>query len=352
MTSPLVANVKPGDSRNYGVAKRASLWFNPASDGSDAGWSEFGNLVDLSAVPDITELEHESDRRGARTRDRIEIAQVKLNLKLKLDEIAGSNLLKAFGGSAGRTASTAILKDGKIASNRAGGGTALASLGTTLATVIVRSPNEEGMVTTYDAETFATDSMDDTAGGTFNNTTDPITVVAATYPGMPTAVGTLIKIENEILRVDATGANLTLSRGALGTTPAAHANGVSIFITGVGDYAVNLATGIIYVLVDGALADGTTVPEFHVYWTKSVATEKFQVFDGTPIRGQAQYQILTANGPRVVITLTNVTIKNDGDLTFGTGEKWIEMPLQLEALADSSGVIGYFHIIDAAVATF
>lgn len=270
MTSPLVTNVKAGDSRNYGVAKRASLWFNLASDGSDAGWEEFGNLVDLSAVPDISELEHESNRRGARTRDRIEISQVKLDLKFKVDEVAASILMKAFGGQGGKGASTVTLRDSKIVANP-GGGNSLASIGTSLATVIVRSTNQEGAVTTY------------TGGGT--------------------------------------------------------------------DYSVNLTTGVISIIASAALDSIVTVPEIHVYWTKSVATEKFTLFNGTPIRGQAQYQVLTESGARIVITLTNVTIKNDGELTFGTGEKWIEMPLSLEALADSSGVLGYFHVIDAA-ATF
>lgn len=266
MVSPLVANVKPGDSRNYGVAKRASLWFNLASDGSDAGWTEFGNLVDVSAVPDISKLEHESNRRGARTRDRIEIAQVKLNLDFKLDELNTPNLMKAFGASGSKSSSTATLRDSKVVTNP-GGTAALATIGTNLATLIVRSVNNEGSQVTY----------------------------------------------------------------ALTT-----------------DYTVNLTTGVITIVGSGALTDASAVPEIHLYWSKSINTEKFQIFDGTPIRGQAQYQVLTASGARIVITLPSVTLQNNGALSFGTGEKWVEMPLQMEALSDSSGVVGYFHVVNAA----
>src|SRR3990167_6231938 len=64
---------------------------------------------------------------------------------------------------------------------------------------------------------------------TGNNTTDPLSIVAATYPNVPTGVGSLIRVENEIMRVTATGASLTLARAQSGTAAAMHANALDIF---------------------------------------------------------------------------------------------------------------------------
>ena len=81
----------------------------------------------------------------------------------------------------------------------------------------------------YEVEIVNTDTTDDTAGATWNNTTDPLSIVEATYPNVPTGVGSLIRVENEIMRVTATGANLTLARGQSGTTTVAHADALDIY---------------------------------------------------------------------------------------------------------------------------
>jgi len=270
MTAPLVSNVTAADSRNASVSKRASLWFLAAGLTGEANWSEFGTVINPALAPAITQLEHYTNRRGAKTRDRIEISEVKADMKFKLDELNMPNLQKAFGGSGGKPgASTVTVRDGQIFKNPGNAGVITLPAGS-LSSVIVRSTNQEGSITTY------------VAGGT--------------------------------------------------------------------DYTVDLTAGTV-TIAGGALTDGSAVPEVEIQWAKSVATETFQVFDGTPIRGQAQFQILTKNGIRMVITLNNVVISNDGDLTFGDGSQWVELGLKMECLADASGSIGSIHVIDAA-ATF
>ncbi len=353
MTSPLIENVRPADPRNPSVAKRASLWWLPFGQTAESQWTEFGTIIDGALAPAIAYLEHYSNRRGAKTRDRIEISEVKADFKFKLDEVSSSNLAKIFGASADKAASTAVLRDGANFDNPGGGlSIALPAGSVSLDGVIVRSTNEEGVVTTFDEDTLSTDTTDDTAGGTWNNTTNPITIVAASYPGTPTAVGSLIKVENEILRVSAFGGgNITLQRAQVGTTAAAHANGVSIFKDAGNDYVPDLTNGSIYILPAGDLNSASTVPQVHNHWWKTVATEKVQIFDGTPIRGKAQLIVLTKNGLRITATFNSVVITNDGDITFGDGSKWIECGLKMECLADGTGSLGDLHRIDAS-ATF
>ena len=85
---------------------------------------------------------------------------------------------------------------------------------------------------------FTKDSGDDTAGGLWNNITDPLTVAmpSATYPVIgvggtdPLTVGEYIYIGTELLLVTViAGNNVTFARGQLGSTTAAHADAVSIF---------------------------------------------------------------------------------------------------------------------------
>jgi hypothetical protein len=76
-----------------------------------------------------------------------------------------------------------------------------------------------------------TNSTDVTAGGDFNNVTDPLLVVGAavTYPGTNLALNNYIKIGTEILKVTVVAGNdRTFARAQFGTVAAAHANGVRI----------------------------------------------------------------------------------------------------------------------------
>ena len=86
---------------------------------------------------------------------------------------------------------------------------------------------------------FTRDSGDDTEGGQWNNTTDPLSVnmmAAPLYPIIgvggtdPLTVGEYVYIGTEFLLVtEIDGDVVTFARGQLGSTAAAHANAVSIF---------------------------------------------------------------------------------------------------------------------------
>ncbi len=340
-TDPVETNVQPAAVRNASTAKRVSLWLQK---GSEDRYIELGNIISPKLAMDIQELEHYSNRRGARSRDRIEIGQIKGSMKFSVDECNKRNLLHVFGGSDEAAASTVAVEEGNIFENP-GVGQDIDVLMTGVANVIVEDTAEEGTPVTYDEDVMDTDTTDNAAGGTWANTTDPLTVVAATYPNMPTTPGALIKVEDELMAVVSASTNIVLARAQLGTVAASHANGTDIFKeSGADDYV--LGDGKLRIVVGSALADPDDVPEVHIQFTKTVETEKFQMFDGTPITGKAKLQVLTPKGLRAVITLPRVTIKNDGDVDLGTGETWIAFPMQMEILADSTGSLGDFHLIN------
>lgn len=106
----------------------------------------------------------------------------------------------------------------------------------------------------YEIEIVNTDSTDDTDNGDFDNVDSPLTVVDAvtSYPGCTFAVGTLIRIENEILRVSAVeGDDVTFLRAQSATTAAAHADASDIFI-GNGVTAGAIAVGLVTTLTPTA----------------------------------------------------------------------------------------------------
>ena len=110
----------------------------------------------------------------------------------------------------------------------------------------------------YEVEIVNTDSTDNTAGGNFNNVTDPLTVTGytTTYPNCPATVGRLIRIENEILRITVVaGANVTLARGASGTTVAAHADAVDIYEGDGIAGGSTIAVGLVLTLTPAAFTD-------------------------------------------------------------------------------------------------
>lgn len=74
------------------------------------------------------------------------------------------------------------------------------------------------------------DTTEVTQGGDFDNITDPLVILAADYPAITFAVDQYFKIGDEILKVTiVAGGNVTLARGQLFSTNAAHADGVAIF---------------------------------------------------------------------------------------------------------------------------
>ena len=116
----------------------------------------------------------------------------------------------------------------------------------------------------YEVEIVNTDSNDDTAGGSWNNTTDPLTVsmVVGTYASLngALAVGDLIRVENEIMRVTVVdGDDVTYARGVSGTTTAVHADANDIYIgdgiAGGSTIAVGLVTTLTPTAFTAAILD-------------------------------------------------------------------------------------------------
>lgn len=83
----------------------------------------------------------------------------------------------------------------------------------------------------YEVEIVNTDSADTCLGGSFNQITGAITILKASYPHLSTTLGTLIRVENEIMRLTGTtSTTLTYTRAVSGTTIAAHVNTTAIYI--------------------------------------------------------------------------------------------------------------------------
>ncbi len=87
---------------------------------------------------------------------------------------------------------------------------------------------------------FTVDSTDDTEGGLWDNTTDPLTVAMAAgqYPVIgvggtdPLVVGDVIHIDSEYLQVTVIAGNdVSFARGMFGSTVAVHADAVSIYLS-------------------------------------------------------------------------------------------------------------------------
>ncbi len=103
----------------------------------------------------------------------------------------------------------------------------------------------------YEIEIVNTDSTDTCVGGSWNQSTGPVTVLAATYANLSTTVGSLIKIGSEMLRLASAGTYLVYTRAASGTTAAAHVNTTAIY-KGDGVTAGRIAVGLVTTLTPTA----------------------------------------------------------------------------------------------------
>lgn len=180
----------------------------------------------------------------------------------------------------------------------------------------------------YEVEIVNTDSTDNTAGGSFNNTTDPLVVAASVaYPGVfARGVGDLVRIQSEIMRITAKGAtDLTFQRGVSGTTTAAHANALDIFIgngiAGGSTVAVGLVTTLTPAAFSPALIDDIN----------SEGTEAF-----TASAGASNAVVITADADGADATACSETLAGAGNVwvaaaTYG-GHDLGEFPLVYKAL--------------------
>lgn len=105
----------------------------------------------------------------------------------------------------------------------------------------------------FEVDIINTDSTDDTAGGSWNNTTDPLIIDLTGYTHLDTEleVGALIRVGNEIMKVTAkNGPWHTFARGRCGTTNAVHANAANIYTSD--SHPTNLPVGLVTTLTPAA----------------------------------------------------------------------------------------------------
>lgn len=174
------ANFRAANPDNYQLPGRVSMWFRKKGSSDEADWKEFGNIIDPSIAPQIERLDHFSQRRGARAKDRSEISSRATQINFSIDELNLHNLQFAFGSIVDPTDDTLEVHDSKTVTNP--GGTAPdneVSLGEndiTDGSLIVRSSNLEDEVT-YTEDTdytvdYATGILTILPGGALNDASE------------------------------------------------------------------------------------------------------------------------------------------------------------------------------------
>ncbi len=124
----------------------------------------------------------------------------------------------------------------------------------------------------FEIEIVNTDSADNTADDSFNQDTGPITVAKASYTHLSTTLGTLIRVEDEIMRLTAyNGTDLTYSRAQSGTTIAAHADATDIY-KGDGVVAGRIAVGLVTTLTPTGFTPAF-VADFNEHGTTDITAE-------------------------------------------------------------------------------
>lgn len=168
----------------------------------------------------------------------------------------------------------------------------------------------------YELDVINTDSTDNTAGGSWNNVTDPLTVdlAGAGYANVRGVIGEgdLIRIENEIMKCTAiVGTDHTFSRGRSGTANAAHADAEDIYISaapgGPGAPPANFLVGLVATLTPTQFA-AAWEDEFIVESTEAVAMRVV-----TPGAGLRRFEI-TATAQQAPLTVA--------ETLAGAGNAW------------------------------
>jgi len=263
-------NIKPSDPRNYQLPGSVCLFFRKKGSTSYADWKSLGNIIDPAIAAEIERLEHFSQRRGLRAKDRELVSERSATLNFSIDEIARDTLEYMFGTEDAHSDSTVNVPNEGVFTNPGGGFS------------IDLGPNADGLI----------------------------------------AASVVVR-----------GINLE---------PAA---GPTVYATPA-DYTVDAPNGEIDITVAGALDPGPS--EVHVFWEKTVNTQKFEIFPGDNVEGEAKFAVMTPGGIQYVLEMKNVSITNNGDITIGDGTAFQEVPLSLNILADVNGELGTLHIVDDA----
>lgn len=265
-----IQNVHGADPRNYQLPGRVCLFFRKKN-GAVSDWRDLGNIINPGISPNITRLDHFSQRRSERVKDRSLISERQALLNFTIDEINRDNLRLLFQQPGATTPGATIIPLSKIHKN----------------------PGSLGVIN--------------------------LGVISLE------AIGT--EVVRDTLQED----------------------GGTIFVGGGVDYTYNPALGTITIAAAGALMDAseaTGTPEIHIFAQKSVDTEKFEIFPGSEVEGEAKFHVISPNGIQYQIEFGNVVVRNNGDFTIGDGTDFQQVPLQLDVLADSNGQLGTMHVVD------
>lgn len=116
-------NLRGANPLNYQLPGRVSLWVRSKGSTEDADWREVGNVIDPSLSPQIERLDHHSQRRGARAKDRSEIQSRGGTLNFTVDEFNQHNMQYALGSNNSSSEDTIDMLDSKTHDNPGSGGT-------------------------------------------------------------------------------------------------------------------------------------------------------------------------------------------------------------------------------------
>jgi hypothetical protein len=157
------ANARAADPRNYQTPGKVSMFFRAKGSSAYADWKEFGNIVSSAVASALTRLDHWSQRRGTRAKDRSVITERGAQVNFSLDEFNLDNLQFIYGSTATPAGSTYSKPNSKNKTNPGANNTI--DLGETNidgASVVVRDVRQENP-TTY---TVTTDYTVDAVNGT------------------------------------------------------------------------------------------------------------------------------------------------------------------------------------------
>lgn len=177
---------------------------------------------------------------------------------------------------------------------------------------------------TYQIDIINTDSTDDTAGGVWNNLTDPLTV-DCTGMALLAAVsaGDLIRIEDEIMKItgiDPVTDEITFARGRCGTSAAAHADALDIYISdapGMLDIPVGLVTTLTAIAFTDALVDEID----------NAGTEDVTTVVTIPAVGDRSIEVIA--GAQQALIATSETLSGAGNAWQASGVRnllWVFTP--------------------------
>jgi hypothetical protein len=135
-------NIRGADPRNTLVPGRVSIFFRKEGLLTPADWIDLGHVLEPNVSQEVERLDHFSNRRGERIKDRSLVTERSMRVSFRGDELNMENVRLAMGGSVAEADDNATVHDSKVVKNPGNPGTI--NIGATaLAAVVVRSEGLE-----------------------------------------------------------------------------------------------------------------------------------------------------------------------------------------------------------------